>query len=241
MSLHDFARSPLLPPAFGARTAGLRRGLALLCLVLAEGCAEESPGDPSAPGNALGSAGTSEVRGSDTVEDVWFEECAQESGLRFAHRSGHTGERFLFPEIMGGGAALEDLDGDGDLDAYLVQSGTLGALEDSGPGSGAGSGPGPGNGPGTGPGNASYRDADPDGNVLFCNTGGSEGALFREVVSSGAEDSGYGMGVAVGDVDGDGDADLYVTNVGANALLLNESAPDTLRFTPRREDATARE
>ncbi len=39
---------------------------------------------------------------------------------------------------------------------------------------------------------------------------------------SGAADTGYGMGVVVGDYDNDGDPDLYVTNLGPNALLRND-------------------
>ncbi|NIL99954.1 MAG: hypothetical protein GTO30_09955 [Acidobacteria bacterium] len=54
----------------------------------------------------------------------WFEEVAQERGLTFEHRSGHETEHYM-PEAMGGGAALFDMDGDGDLDVYLVQSGSL--------------------------------------------------------------------------------------------------------------------
>jgi len=38
---------------------------------------------------------------------------------------------------------------------------------------------------------------------------------------SGAGDAGYGMGCAAGDVNGDGRVDLHVTNVGPNALLVN--------------------
>jgi len=57
-------------------------------------------------------------------DQTWFEEISRRAGIDFVHRSGH-GERFFLPEIMGGGAALFDMDGDGYLDLYLVQSGSL--------------------------------------------------------------------------------------------------------------------
>lgn len=56
-----------------------------------------------------------------------FRDAAAESGLRFTHATGETGE-FLMPEIMGAGVALFDMDLDGDLDVYFVQSAGSGKL-----------------------------------------------------------------------------------------------------------------
>ena len=53
--------------------------------------------------------------------EPWFEE-AEHPGVGFQHNSGSTGD-FLMPEIMGGGVALIDVDGDQDLDLYFVQGG----------------------------------------------------------------------------------------------------------------------
>jgi enediyne biosynthesis protein E4 len=128
----------------------------------------------------------------------WFEDIALSSGLVFHHRSGHD-ERHLFPEIMGGGAALFDMDNDGDLDAYLVQSGSLVKNNNT----------------------PTAQDIDA-GNQLFRNNGNGR---FKNVTpNSGAADTGYGygMGVAAGDYDNDGDVDLYVTNVGPNVMLRND-------------------
>lgn len=50
----------------------------------------------------------------------WFRDVAAESGIRFEHVTGASGQ-FYMPEIMGSGCALLDYDNDGDLDALLIQ------------------------------------------------------------------------------------------------------------------------
>ena len=66
---------------------------------------------------------------------AWFEECGEASAVGFEHVSRlERAEEKRFPEIMGGGVALCDLEGDGDLDLYLVQSGDLDATGEEVPG-----------------------------------------------------------------------------------------------------------
>jgi hypothetical protein len=138
---------------------------------------------------ALAAASCGARENSGDATPPWFEECAAARGIDFVHRSGHR-ERFRLPEIMCGGAALFDMDGDGDLDVYLVQAGSLPGAEDR-------------------PGNRLYRNR-------------GDGTFEDVTAGSGAEVRGYGMGVACGDYDNDGRVDLYVTNVGKNALLHND-------------------
>jgi hypothetical protein len=178
---------------------------------------------------ALGAAGTACGSAPPPEAAVWFEECARERGIDFVHVRADT-MRYQFPEIMGGGVALLDADGDGHLDVYLVQSGDLAApgprganrlfenlggarFEDASAGSGAED-----EGYGMG---AACGDADQDGdtdlyvtnvgpNALLLNQGGF---VFADATaSSGTGDPGWGTSAAFFDPDRDGDLDLFVVN-----------------------------
>lgn len=130
----------------------------------------------------------------------WFRDALAESGVDFVHQCGHQKE-FLLPEAIGGGVALLDMDLDGDLDLYLVQSGRLEA-------------------------DRAASDLDQPGNRLYRNRG--NGTFDDVTAASGAGDRGYGIGVTTGDYDADGDLDLYVSNVGPDVLLRNDGGG---RFT----------
>ena len=133
-------------------------------------------------------------------EAPWFEDVTDLAGIEFRYDNGMSGQ-FYFPEIMGGGAALFDYNGNGLLDLYLVQGGPLGP-------------------------DVSPADR-PEGDRLFRNDSflGEDGewvVRFTDVtVEAGIDARGYGMGVAVGDINGDGFPDLYVMNFGDNQLWRN--------------------
>ncbi len=136
------------------------------------------------------------------AERLLFREAAAETGLVFHHFVGASGKYFL-PEIMGPGVALLDCDGDGDLDVYFPQGVMLDksvAAEES-----------------------LFPPRMGLGNRLFENRIVPDGKLsFRDATErSGLGFTGYGMGAAAGDYDGDGDPDLYLTNLGPNALFRN--------------------
>lgn len=162
----------------------MRHAVPFIVLCLLAGCGD---GDDAAPDGR---------QSDDGARAAWFTDATAASGVEFIWESGRTGA-FHLPEIIGGGVALFDMDGDGDLDLYFVQGG--------------GDVPLPG----------AADEAVRSGNRLYRNDDGR----FADVTdSSGAGDTGYGMGVAVGDYDDDGDLDLYVTNLGPNVLYRNDGA-----------------
>jgi hypothetical protein len=169
-------RRALPPPRETLLTAGC-----VILLAASSACTKTPEAPPDGPEATQATVSTGAT--------PWFEDVRAEAGVDFLHDSGTANaDRILFPQIMAGGAALFDLENDGDLDLYFVQAGTL-------------------DGPAT------------LGNMLYRNDG--TGRFDNITDGSGAGDTGYGMGVAAGDVDNDGLTDLYVTNVGRNALLQN--------------------
>jgi hypothetical protein len=132
--------------------------------------------------------------------DEPFRDVAPDVGLRFEHVNGAAG-RYLLPEIMGAGGALLDYDGDGDLDALLVQGRSLD----------------PGAAPADGSGHRLFR------NDLDRQSGSPGRPNFVDVTAqSGLSPGDYGMGATVGDYDNDGDADVYLSSFGPNRLYRND-------------------
>jgi enediyne biosynthesis protein E4 len=115
-----------------------------------------------------------------------------------SHLNGRTGELDM-AEMISAGVAFFDLENDGDLDLLLTDGGRLG--------------------------DRPYVDPKTPlaGPRLWRNDLAVDGKLqFKDVTAtSGLKPSGYGLGVAIGDIDNDGFADLYLTNIGPNALWRN--------------------
>ena len=106
---------------------------------------------------------------------IEFRQVAAEAGVNFRFDTGSRGQHDL-PEIMGGGVALFDADGDGRLDIYLCNGGPIE--------------------PASGKNDPPCR--------LYRNQGGWQFEDITE--RAAAPGPSYAMGAAVGDYDGDGRA-----------------------------------
>lgn len=174
-------------------------------------------------------------------QEIRLHDVAAEAGVRFQFHAGSRGRHDL-PEVMGGGLALFDADGDGLLDLYLCQGGPIAAdspggdppcrlyrnlgglrFEDR---TATASAPGPSYAMG-----AAAGDYDGDGMVDLMVTGWRGQRLYRNLggcrfadvtAAAGLASTRWTTGAAWADLDGDGDLDLYV----AGYLAYDpESAP----------------
>ncbi len=154
---------------------------------------------------------TAEAEATDPPEDApFFVEAAAGAGLEFIHWNGMSGELY-YAEMMGSGAALFDVDNDGDLDVYLVQGNALGDTAADGA-----TFPPPGPLPLT---DRLFR------NELTVADDGTRQLSFTDVTeASGLVSTGYGMGVTAADIDNDGWLDLFVTNLEGNRLFRSRGS-----------------
>ncbi len=177
---------------------------ACLFALLAACGAEQAPGTDSGPGggSAAPSAVTPAAAPLDLAaldESTWpyrFTDGTEAAGLAgFQQVSGDPQKPFITGTI-GGGVALFDADGDGDMDAYLSNGARF--KTDQKPGEGA------------------PRDA------LYLNDG--KGHFTDATQAAGLGDEGWTAGVRIADYDGDGLRDIYLTNYGPNVLYRNLGA-----------------
>ncbi len=164
------------------------------------------------------------------VDAAWFQPMQEQWGIDFHYESGATGD-FLFPETVGGGAATVDLTGNGLLDLYLVQGGSVTATDDQRPPnrlyhqhtpgsfedvteiSGAGDrgmGMGVAAGDFNNNGSLDLYVTNVGRNTLLRNRG--DGAFDDVTTTSNTGDTGWGTSAAFVDMNHTGYLDLFVVN-----------------------------
>lgn len=162
--------------------------------------------------------------------EAWFQEVSSQAGIDFQHVRAST-TRYWLPEIMSGGAAWLDYDGDNDLDLYLVQGGDVtGRSLDRPPNRlyrNQGNGTFVDVTSAAGVGDQSYGmscavgDYDGDGDVDLYVTNLGRNTLYRNEGNgtftdvtgrAGVGHNGWGTSAAFVDYDDDGKLDLYVVN-----------------------------
>ena len=124
---------------------------------------------------------------------IRFADVTESSGLLFKHQDGSDGNRYLI-ELMGAGICSFDADGDGLVDVFMLNGYELTRGGQRNP-------------------------EDTSSCKLFKNRGSF--AFLDCTQQSGVFVNGYALGATAGDFNHDGFNDLYISNYGANVLLMN--------------------
>ncbi|MFN7841782.1 MAG: CRTAC1 family protein [Pirellula sp.] len=124
---------------------------------------------------------------------IRFADITDSSGLLFKHQDGSDGNRYLI-ELMGAGICSFDADGDGLVDVFMLNGYELTHGGQRNP-------------------------EDKSSCTLFKNRGSL--AFLDCTQQSGVFVNGYALGATAGDFNHDGFNDLYISNYGANVLLVN--------------------
>ncbi|MEM9555273.1 MAG: CRTAC1 family protein [Acidobacteriota bacterium] len=161
----------------------------VLCILLATLLTAQANAQPPAP---RADATASSAARHDLAQ-IAFDDVTRAAGITFEQQS--APEKKYILESMSGGVALVDVDNDGRLDLYLVNSLTVATATEP-------------------------RSAP---SALYRNLGGGRFEDISE--SAGVAYPGWGVGACAADYDGDGRRDLYITGVGRNVLYRNVSDP----------------
>lgn len=129
---------------------------------------------------------------SSLIHGQYFSQYSKDKTINFQHNNGNSNQYF-YPEIVGSGVATIDYDNDGDMDIYLVQSGTF----------------------------DENQSTDKLFKNLLVETGKLSFKDVTDELQ--LKNSEYGIGVASADINNDGFIDLYLTNLKHNKLLINKA------------------
>ena len=155
-----------------------------------------APGEGSGRSSTLGSRSSCSPRGLVAAAAAPASRSSavcrhrRQAGIAFRHTNGASAEKHLV-ETMGSGGVFFDYDGDGWIDIFLVDGGSI----------------------------ADAAVAQRAHHRLYHNRG--DGTFEDVTERSGIHHREYGMGACAGDDDGDGRPDLYITNYGPNVLYRN--------------------